>query len=50
MRSSIAFATVVVGACLAAVTPAKASFVGDTVSVNYDWPDVGTVLYSGGSR
>lgn len=34
---------------LAASVPAKASFVGNTVSVNYEWPNIGTVLYPGGS-
>lgn len=29
--------------------PATAGFVGNTVSVDYDWPKLGTVLYSGGS-
>ena len=33
----------------ATVMPAKAGFVGDTVSVDYDWPTLGTVIYSGGS-
>lgn len=38
------------GLCLlAASTPAKASFVGDSVTVNYEWPALGDVLYPGGT-
>jgi hypothetical protein len=32
-----------------AVTPAGHDYGGDTVSVNYDFPSLGTVIYSGGS-
>src|SRR5579863_3419502 len=34
---------------LAASVPASASFVGNTVSTNYEWPNLGTILYPGGS-
>jgi hypothetical protein len=33
----------------ATAIPAKATFAGDIVTVNYEWPDLGTVLYAGGS-
>jgi hypothetical protein len=31
------------------IKPAAAGFVGDSVSANYLWPDVNTVLYAGGN-
>lgn len=34
---------------LTTALPANASFVGDTVSVNYEWPTVGSVIFPGGS-
>jgi hypothetical protein len=34
---------------LVSAIPARASFVGDNVSVNYKWPNLGAILYSGGS-
>lgn len=37
-------------AILAAAIPAKAGFVGDSVSVNYEWPNLGTILYPGGTN
>lgn len=33
----------------ASALPATATFVDESVSVNYEWPNVGTVLYPGGS-
>jgi hypothetical protein len=37
------------GLASAGASPAFAGFVGTTATVNYEWPNVGTVLYSGGS-
>jgi hypothetical protein len=37
------------GLASAWVSPAFAGFAGTTATVNYDWPDVGIVLYPGGS-
>jgi hypothetical protein len=34
---------------LAISIPARASFVGDTVTANYEWPNLGTILYPGGT-
>lgn len=37
------------GLASAGASPAFAGFVGTTATVNYEWPNLGTVLYPGGS-
>jgi hypothetical protein len=38
------------GAFAMAAVPARAGFIGDNVTVNYEWPNLGTVLYTGGTQ
>jgi hypothetical protein len=50
MRLSKRLGAVIFGVCLFALAiPANASFIGDDVTVNYEWPNLGTVLYPGGT-
>jgi hypothetical protein len=50
MRLQTKLAATVLCLWFLAAIPAKADFIGGDVTVNYEWPNLGTVLYAGGTK